>query len=65
MKGRVWAAGIVVVAILGFLWIGTTHRDRCMRAGNVGCTILPWSGDTDSGTGHLTFNHPSTGFGGP
>ena len=42
-------ATIAVIAILAaftvsVLWVGTTHRDRCLKAGNVGCTIVPWSG---------------------
>jgi hypothetical protein len=46
---RVALAAIIVVFALGFLYIGTTHRDRCMRASENGCTILPWSGTTGSG----------------
>ena len=39
---------LAVVFALGFLYIGTTHRDRRIKAGNVGCTILPWSGHPGS-----------------
>lgn len=48
---RLLLAGGAVLLIwsLGFLYIGTTHRDRCMKAGNVGCTILPWSGHPSRG----------------
>lgn len=37
-------AGIVVIFVLGFLYIGSAHRDRCIKDGNTGCSILPWSG---------------------
>lgn len=43
-SGWIAIAAIVVIATLGFLYIGATHRDRCIKAGNTGCTILPWSG---------------------
>ena len=39
-----WIAVVLSIAALGFLYIGTTHRDRCMKAGFGHCTILPWSG---------------------
>lgn len=39
---------LVVVSALTFLYIGSTHRDRCIKAQNVGCTILPWSGHPTS-----------------
>jgi hypothetical protein len=35
---------LLVIFALGFLYIGSTHRDRCIRDGNVGCSLLPWSG---------------------
>jgi hypothetical protein len=46
-----WVALVAVVVIfaLGFLAIGTAHRDRCLNAGNVGCSLLPWSGHPSGG----------------
>jgi hypothetical protein len=44
MSRKVAVFAIVAALAVAVLWIGTTHRDRCMRAGNVGCTIVPWSG---------------------
>ena len=43
---RATAAVIATLAALalGTLWIGTTHRDRCMKTGEVACSIVPWSG---------------------
>lgn len=41
--------GLVAIFSLGFLWIGSTHRDRCLKAGNVGCSMLPWSGKPATG----------------
>lgn len=43
---------IIAIFLLGALYIGTTHRDRCIKASEVGCTILPWSGHTPSGWGN-------------
>jgi hypothetical protein len=50
----VWVsvAALVVVFALGFLYIGTTHRDRCIKDGNAGCSILPWSGRSNDGWGN-------------
>ena len=41
---RLIALGMILVFTLGVLYIGTGHRDRCMKAGNVRCSVLPWSG---------------------
>lgn len=51
----VWLAlaTLVVVFALGFLAIGSAHRDRCIHDGNTGCSMLPWSGHTSSGTGNV------------
>jgi hypothetical protein len=46
------AFGITVVLALGFLWIGVTHRDNCVKASRDGCTILPWSGSDFTDTGN-------------
>jgi len=48
----VWVAiaTLAVIFALGFLYIGTTHRDRCIKAGNAGCTLLPWSGHPGGST---------------
>lgn len=48
---RAWVAilaSAMLLFALGFLYVGTTHRDRCLKAGNAGCTILPWSGHATS-----------------
>ena len=42
-------AGIVTVAVLGLLLIGTLHRDNCIKAKEVGCTLVPWSGHRGNG----------------
>ena len=44
MRAIVGVIAILAAFKVGVLWIGTMHRDRCMRAGNVGCSIIPWSG---------------------
>jgi hypothetical protein len=44
MRWVVVILGIVAIWSLGLLWIGTTHRDRCLRYGGSGCSLLPWSG---------------------
>jgi hypothetical protein len=51
-RWRYWIAlaALVVLFALGFFYIGSTHRDRCLKAGNDGCTILPWSGTPDYST---------------
>jgi hypothetical protein len=41
---RVAVIAILAAFMVSVLWIGTTHRDRCMKAGNVACSIVPWSG---------------------
>jgi len=45
---RIWKAlatlAVVAVVALGLLAIGSAHRDRCLRAGNAGCSLIPWSG---------------------
>jgi hypothetical protein len=46
---RTWLLILATIAVtgaiaVGLLAIATAHRDRCIKAGNVGCTILPWSG---------------------
>ena len=46
---RLIALAIVLTFALGFLYIGTMHRDRCLKAGGSSCTILPWSGAFSSG----------------
>jgi hypothetical protein len=49
----VWVsvATLVVIFALGFLAIGSAHRDRCIHDGNVGCSMLPWSGSSNGGWG--------------
>ena len=45
---------VVIFALgfpLGFLYIGSAHRDRCIKDGNVGCSMLPWSGHSNGGWG--------------
>lgn len=44
MRAFLALIAILAASAVSVLWIGTTHRDRCMRAGDVGCTIVPWSG---------------------
>jgi hypothetical protein len=53
MTARAWLAiaALVIIFLLGFLYIGVTHRDRCLRYGGTGCTILPWSGSQMEVTG--------------
>jgi hypothetical protein len=44
MRATIGVIAILAAFTVSVLWIGTTHRDRCMRAGNVGCSVVPWSG---------------------
>ena len=46
-----WAATLLIVVVLGFLYVGSSHRDRCLKAGNVGCSMLPWSGHPPARSG--------------
>ena len=42
---RLIALGMILAFALGFLYIGTAHRDRCLRAAQMtSCSMLPWSG---------------------
>jgi hypothetical protein len=41
---RVAVIAILAAIAMSALWIGTTHRDSCIRAGYDGCSFLPWSG---------------------
>jgi hypothetical protein len=59
MKYATIILAIAAIFALGFLWIGSAHRDRCMRAGNVGCTMLPWSGTSAEPLGRGLFNQPA------
>lgn len=63
-RGWIWiaVATLILVAMIAFLWIGTTHRDRCLRAGNVGCTILPWSGQAATSSGWGSGGYLIPGF---
>jgi hypothetical protein len=59
MRQAAIIAGLITVLALGFLWVGSTHRDRCIHAGETGCTILPWSGhwvSSQAGWGFLSRN---------
>jgi hypothetical protein len=44
MRAIIPVIAIFAAFSVSVLWIGTMHRDRCMKAGNVGCSIVPWSG---------------------
>lgn len=35
---------VLLIAGVAVLYIGTTHRDNCIKARNVACSIVPWSG---------------------
>lgn len=53
-NGETLKRALIVVSIMSalmvaFLAVGSAHRDRCLKAGNVGCTILPWSGHPGNG----------------
>jgi hypothetical protein len=39
-----WAVLISVIIVLSLLAICTMHRDACIKANEIGCTMLPWSG---------------------
>ena len=58
------AALALTVAALGFLYVGTTQTDRCMKAGFDGCTMLPWSGSGLS-TAERAANDSGGAFGRP
>jgi hypothetical protein len=48
MTRRAFKLALVAVALafaLGFLYVGSAHRDRCLAAGASDCSLLPWSGD--------------------
>jgi hypothetical protein len=44
MRATIGVIAILAAFTVSMLWIGTTHRGRCRRAGNLGCSIVPWSG---------------------
>ena len=44
-RGRwIGVAAVVIATVAVLLFIGTTHRDNCIKAGDVKCSIAPWSG---------------------
>jgi mannose/fructose/N-acetylgalactosamine-specific phosphotransferase system component IIC len=51
MKMGLLIGATILILALGFLAIGSAHRDRCIRASEIGCTLLPWSGHEPSGWG--------------
>jgi len=42
-------AAVCIALVIAFLAVGSAHRDRCQRAGEIGCTLLPWSGHAAPG----------------
>lgn len=62
MRAWLTLTALLLVFALGFLYIGSTHRDRCINAHHAGCTMLPWSGHATSryllGNGSGWWNTP-------
>lgn len=43
---------LVVVVAAVILWrVGEAHRTACINAGNVNCSVLPWSGSVPGSAG--------------
>jgi len=40
-----WVTLVVVVAAVVLWRVGEAHKQACIRAGKVNCSVLPWSGD--------------------
>ena len=59
---RLLAATLIAATVISFLYIGTTHRDRCLKDGNTGCTILPWSGSAQQASGYVLGSGSGWGF---
>jgi hypothetical protein len=58
-----WLVVAIVAAVV--IWrVGEAHKTACVNAGNVNCSLLPWSGSSPGSSGAgggLQIQSPSSG----